>query len=346
MNKLREKKDRDLSAAATDHREVNGSSRRNLSVSGILQSYGLIIAWLIVIGLFGILRPDPYLTGANASNILGTQAVLVIVAMGLLVALRTGLYDLSVAATLTMSSVTVGVLNAQQGWPLLLAIAAAMGLAIVIGLFNTFFIVVIGIDSIVVTLGTATLLQGLAIWMSGAQTITGISDGLVQWVVGHRVIGIPLEFFYALILTIVMWVLYQYTGPGRRMLYVGKNPEVARLSGVSVGRTRLVALVLSASISGLAGIVYTGTSGVASPTSGLSYLLPAFAACFLGATAIRVGEFNAWGTLIASYFLISGVTGLSIIGVPSFIQQVFYGAALILAVTLSQLAAKRAADSR
>lgn len=313
----------------------------NRGVSRILQTYGLIIVWAMVIVLFGILRPDPYLTTANASNILGTQAVLVIVALGLLAALRAGLYDLSVAANLTISSVTVGVLNAEHDWPLLLAIAAAMLLSVLIGAFNSFFTVVIGIDSIVVTLGTATLLQGLAIWLSGSQTITGVSPTLVNWVVGHRLLGIPLEFYYALLLTAAMWLLYQFTPIGRKLLYVGKNPQVARLSGIPVKRTQLVAFLIAGATSGLAGVVYTGTSGVASPTSGLSYLLPAFAACFLGATAIRVGEFNAWGTLIASYFLISGVTGLSILGVPSFIQQVFYGSALILAVTLSQLAARR-----
>src|SRR4051794_27910693 len=89
------------------------------AISETLQKYGLIIAWLAVILLFGAIRPDPYLTVPNASNILGTQAVLVIVAMGLLVALRAGLYDLSVAATLTTCSVTVGVLNAEHGWPIL-----------------------------------------------------------------------------------------------------------------------------------------------------------------------------------------------------------------------------------
>lgn len=313
--------------------------------SGILTRFGLVLAWIVVIALFGMMKPDPYLTVANASNILGTQAVLVIVAMGLLVALRCGLYDLSVAATLTISSVTVGVLNVQHGWPLLPAMLAAMCVAVAVGMFNSFFVVVIGIDSIIVTLGTATLLQGLAIWVSDSQTITGISRELVRWVVALRLAGVPLEFYYALMLTTAMWGIYQFTPVGRRMLYVGKNPEVARLSGVAVGRTRLTALLLSAGISGLAGIVYTGTSGVSSPTSGLNYLLPAFAACFLGATAIRVGEFNAWGTIIASYFLISGVTGLSIVGVPAFIQQVFYGGALILAVTVSQLASKRATDA-
>lgn len=334
---------------ATQTRESRNESRQQppqkhsawWREGNLLQKYGLLAAWALVIIFFGAMRPETYLTSANLANILGTQAVLVIISMGLLVALRTGLYDLSVAANLTMTSVLVGVLNVRLELPIMLAIAIAMVVAVLVGLFNSFFVVVIGIDSIVVTLGTATLLQGLAIWVSNSQTITGIDKSLVDWVVGIRIVGVPLEFYYAFVITALLWLLFQYTTVGRRMLYVGKNADVARLSGVVVWRTRTLTLVLSAVLSGIAGVVYTGTSGVASPTSGLAYLLPAFAACFLGATAIRVGEFNAWGTIIASYFLISGVTGLSIMGGPAYIQQVFYGSALILAVTLSKSASRR-----
>lgn len=306
-----------------------------------VEKFGLLIAWAAVIAGFGIARPDPYLTTANFANILGSQAVLIVLSLGLLVSLRTGLYDLSVAANLTMTSCITGVLNVEYDLPIVMAIAAGLAVSLLIGLFNAFFVVVIGIDSLVVTLGTATLLQGLAIQLTNAQTITGVSENLVNLVIGTRIGGIPLEFFYAVAITAACWLLFQYTPLGRRLLYVGHNPNVARLSGVSVGRVRCASLVLTALVSGVAGIIYTGTSGVASHSSGLSYMLPAFAACFLGATTIRVGEFNAWGTIAAAYFLISGVTGLAILGMAAYVQQVFYGAALILAVTLSKLAERR-----
>jgi ribose transport system permease protein len=101
------------------------------------------------------------------------------------------------------------------------------------------------------------------------------------------------------------------------------------------------ALGMSAFISALAGVVYAGSLGGADPTSGLQFLLPAFAAAFLGATAIRPGRFNAWGTFIAVYFLISGITGLQLIGVESFVQQLFFGGALVFAVGLGQLLRRR-----
>jgi ribose transport system permease protein len=112
---------------------------------------------------------------------------------------------------------------------------------------------------------------------------------------------------------------------------------VARLSGVRVGRVRWGAFVTSGTLSAVAGVVYTGTTGGADPSSGLTFLLPAFAAAFLGATSIAPGRFNPWGSIVAVYFLVTGVTGLQLLGAESFVQQLFYGGALILAVALARL---------
>jgi ribose transport system permease protein len=151
-------------------------------------------------------------------------------------------------------------------------------------------------------------------------------------------LGIPLSFFYGVVLCATVWLVFEHAPLGRRLLFAGRGREVARLSGVRVGRVRFGALVASAAIAGLAGVLYAGTTGSADPSSGASFLLPAFAAAFLGATTIAPGRFNPWGALVAVYFLVTGVTGLQLLGVESFVQQLFYGGALILAVALPRLA--------
>jgi ribose transport system permease protein len=128
----------------------------------------------------------------------------------------------------------------------------------------------------------------------------------------------------------------EYRPIGRRLLFVGRGRNVARLSGVRVERVRFGALVASAAVGGLAGVLYAGTIGGADPSSGASFLLPAYAATFLGATSIVPGRFNPWGSIVAVYFLVTGVTGLQLLGADSYVQQLFYGGALILAVALSQ----------
>jgi ribose transport system permease protein len=194
---------------------------------------------------------------------------------------------------------------------------------------------VFGVNSFIVTLGTGTVLQGVVLWISNSETISGVSNGLVDAVVGKNLLGIPIGFYYGLVLCLVLWYVFEYTALGRRLLFVGRGRKVSRLSGFNVPRLRWGALIVTGVLSALAGVLYAGTTGGADSTSGASFLLPAYAAAFLGATTIVPGRFNPWGTLVAVYFLVTGITGLTILGAASYVQDLFYGGALVLAVALS-----------
>ena len=314
-------------------RRVSSGSRATL----FFERFGIVLVWAIVVVIFSIIEPSQYLSVGNLANIFGSQAVLVVVTLALIVPLTAGDYDLSVGGVVAFTSMIIAVLNGQHGWPIAAAIAVALVAGALVGLFNGCVITIFGIDSLIVTLGSQTVLSGLVLWISNAQTVSGVSDGLVHAVVGSSLFGIPLEFYYAIVITAGVWYLFEQTVYGRRLLFTGRGREVARLSGIRVNRLRISALVGSALLSSVAGIVYVGTTGAADPSSAFSFLLPAFAAGFLGFTAIRPGRFNAWGTFVAVYFLISGITGLELLGVPAFVQQLFYGGALILAVVLRQV---------
>lgn len=301
------------------------------------ERFGLIIAWAACIAFFGWLRPDSFLTWANFATMLGSQAVLVVVTLGLIIPLTAGDYDLSIASTLTLSSMTIAVLNVNNGVPIGWAIFAALAIGFVVGAVNAFFILYFRIHSLIVTLGVGTFLNGVTLWISDSMTISGIASSLVQYVIVGRLLGVPLEFYYALILCVLVWYVFTYTSVGWNLLFVGRGREVARLSGIDVDRMRLGALIASSTFGAIAGVLYSGTTGAADPTSGLTYLLPAFAASFLGATSISPGRFNPIGATIAVYFLVTGITGLSILGISTFVQNLFYGGALVIAVTLSQL---------
>lgn len=302
-----------------------------------VERFGLIGVWLVTIAIFAILRPDSFFTWPNLSTILGSQAVLVVATLGLIIPLAAGDYDLSVASTLTLSSMIIGVLNVNHGLNIGLAIAAALAMGVAVGVINGFFITVFRINSLIVTLGVGTFLNGITLWISDSMTISGIASALVQSVIVGRLFGIPLEFYYGLALCCLIWYIAEYTSLGRRVLFVGRGREVARLSGINVDRVRRGCLITSSVLGALGGVLYAGTTGAADPTSGLSYLLPAFAAAFLGATTINPGRFNPWGATIAVYFLVTGITGLIMVGINTFVQDLFYGGALVLAVTLSQL---------
>jgi ribose transport system permease protein len=324
--------DSTATGAKADRRWLNGKT---------LEASALPIAWVVVIALFGFLRPDTFLTTENFSSILASQAVLVVVTLGLVVVLTGGDYDLSIASVVGLSGMIIAILNVNHHVPIGVAILAGLGAGLLVGFVNGFFVVVLQIDSLIVTLGMSTIVSGIVLWISGSNTLSGISSNLVDPVIIWRFAGVPFEFYYAMIIAIAIWYVYRYTPLGRRLLVVGRSREVARLSGIRVGAVRWGALMVAGLIGAFGGVLYTGTSGAAGPTSGLELLLPAFAAAFLGSTTISPERFNAWGTVIAVYFLVTGITGLQLLGAQNYVQNLFYGGALILAVSFSQVVRRR-----
>jgi len=311
--------------------------------AGRLEALALPFTWLMVAVVFSILKPDTFFTWDNLSSMLASQAVLVVVTLALVVPLVAGDFDLSVGSVVGISAITIAILNVQHHWSIGVAILAALAVGLVVGLINGALIALLGIESLIVTLGMSTFITGITLWVSNTNTITGVSQSLVDNVIVNRLFNIPYEFYYAIILALILWYVFQFTPLGQRLLVVGRNREVARLSGMRVTTIRWGAMATSSLIAAFGGVLIVGTSGSAGPATGVDLLLPAFAAAFLGATTIRPGRFNPWGTVIAVYFLVTGVTGLQLIGLASYVQNLFYGAALILAVTFSQIVKLRRA---
>ena len=310
------------------------------------ERFALIGVWIALILFFVLVIPDTFPTLANLSNMLGSQAVLLILALGLIIPLRAGDYDLSIGSVLAMSAVTVAALNVNYGWSVWAAAIVAIFAGMLVGLFNGFIVTKFDINPFIVTLGMGTVIVGISYMISNTRTITGVDPALSEAVLAKPFFGIPVDFYYAMLLCVVVWYVFEYTAFGQRLLFIGQNRDVARLNGVPVSRSRLLGLTLSATIASLAGVVYVGTTGSADTTSGAGFLLPAFAAAFLGSTTIRIGRFNPWGTFIAVYFLVTGITGLQLMGFPQYVQYLFYGGALVIAVVLSKIVAARSERKR
>lgn len=309
---------------------------RRFNLAGFAERFGLVFVWAVMIVVFGIALPGIFLTWTNFSIMFATQAPGAVLALALIIPLTAGDYDLSVGANLTLAAVTIGVLNAVGGIHIGIAVMAALAGGAVVGLINAFFIVYVRIPSLVVTLGTTSVITGIVQWMTNSSTIGGISPTLIDLVVRGRLFGISYAFYYVIAIALVIWVVFEYTPLGRRILFVGRGREVARLSGIDVAKVRCGSLVASGVLAAAGGVIYAGLLGAADPFSGLNFLLPAFAAAYLGATAIIPGRFNPWGAVISVYFLSTGITGLTMLGIPLWVTSAFNGAALILAVTVSQ----------
>lgn len=311
-----------------------GKSRYGESV---LRRFGVVIVWAVVVIAFSALKPHTFPTSSNFTTLFASQASLGILALGLTIPLSAGDYDLSVASTLNFSAMLVAVLNVHHNMPVGAAAVLGILFGVVVGVLNGLICVLADIDPFIVTLGVGTFLDGLTLWISKSAPVSGVSQHLVNLVVVHRFLGLSLEFWYLIVLALAAWYFFEFTPPGRRVLIVGRGREVARLSGLRVKRIRILSFVAAGAFAGLAGVVYVGNSGSADPSAGTALLLPAFAAVFLGATTIVPGRFNPWGTMVAVYFLTTGINGLAQIGVSTFVQQLFYGGSLVIAVLLSSL---------
>ncbi len=307
------------------------------------ERFALIGIWVVLIAGFGARMPATFLSWNNFAVMLASYAPGALLALAIIIPITAGDFDLSVGANLTLSTCLIGVLNAQHHLPIGYVLAIAITAGAVVGAVNAFFIVVFRIPSLVVTLGVSSLLTGIEQWMTNSSTIGGISPWLVYTVVGGRLLGVPFAFWYVVLAALALWYVFELTPLGRRLLFVGRGREVARLNGVGVERVRAGSLIASGVIAALAGAVYAGALGSADPTSGQNFLLPAFAAAYLGATTISPGRFNPLGAVVAVYFLATGITGLAMMGVPLWVTNVFNGGALIAAVTVSQLTRGREA---
>lgn len=319
------------------------AKQRKIRSGELFTRYGLLIAWAVVIVVFSIVRPQVFFTLTNFQSILSTQSVLLIVSLALVPAMAAGEFDLSVGGVVGLSLVIIGYLNILKGVPIGIAILVAMASGLAVGLINAFFVVYVGIGSMVTTLGMGSLLYGVAMAINNL-SISGISDVLVN-ACRTKVFGVQMAFYYALMLTLVIWYIFEYTPLGRYIFFVGAGRDAARLTGIRVDAIRAGTLIASSVISAFAGVVLAGILGSAGPTAGASYLLPAFASAYLGSTTIKPGRFNAWGVFVAVYFLVTGITGLQLVGLSGWIEQVFYGASLILAVAFSYLAGKKRTSS-
>jgi ribose transport system permease protein len=299
-----------------------------LSVGRISGVYMMIL--LIIV--FSIWLPGVFPRVITLQTILSSQAVTGIAAVGLVFVLVAGAFDLSIGYTMALVGIVIAKLfQSGIGWGF--AIVIGLALACCIGAVNGIFVELIGIDSFIATLAMGAILDAIAVGISGDTEIVGFPQSFLT-LMARSPLGIPIDFIFLVVLSLISWYILARTSYGRRLYAVGFSREAARLAGVATRRSGFIAFVLTALFAGIAGIVLLGVVDVASPDIGSSYLIPVFAAALLGATQIQPGRPNVWGALIAAYLLATGTTGLQLAGASAWAADVFNGVALLFAVGL------------
>jgi len=320
--------------------------RRGLVMRLGLDRFSGIYVWALFVLIYALWIPRTFLTITTVQSVAGEQAITGIVALGLIFALAAGAFDLSFATLLTMASVLSGSMMVDWHLPSGLAILLTLAAGLAVGVVNGLLVTKVGISSIVATLGMSSLIQAVIDRVTnGGQFITGFPSSFTD-LASPKPLGIPILAIYLLALALIAWYLLEHAPFGRRLQATGAGPEAARLAGINTDRMVFSGLVASSLAATIGGILITSQIGSVSPTIGSGYLLPVFAAVFLGTTQIKVGRFNVWGTIVAIYLLATGVKGLQLGGGEGWITDAFNGAALLLAVSLAVLGQRRQGGSR
>jgi ribose transport system permease protein len=273
-----------------------------------------------------------------------SQVYIGILVLASLFPLVCGEFDFSVGQVAGFTQIVTATCMARFHLPLLIAVLVAVAFGALIGLNNGNVIARIGVNSLIVTLGISGVLLGVVNWYTASQSISeGISSKLVSFG-DSNFLGIPDVVYLLIGAAAVVYYVLEHTPYGRYLTSIGSNARAARLVGLRVERLKLSAFVLSGALAGLAGVLLVAKNGSASPEAGsVLDTLTALAACYLGATSIRPGRFNVLGALLALYFIAFSISGLALAGVQSWVNDVFYGSALFLAVTVSTVIGRRRA---
>jgi len=299
------------------------------------RNVGAVYVWLAIAVVFTIWVPETFPTAATAKQILNSNAATGLLALSVIIPLCTRTFDLSVGFVASLTAVTSAYMIGH-GMAVVPAVLIAVGAALVVGLVNATVVVRMGVDSFIATLATGSLIEAFITLMTDDIAITDPELAGPFSKIGQASIGgITLPVIYTLIAATVLWFILEHTATGRRLYATGFNAESARLAGVPTVRLRFASLIVSALLAGVAGVIIASTLGSGDPTAGTPYLLPAYAAAFLGASQLHPGRFNAWGALIAVLLLGTGTTGLGLASAPNWTPSMFTGVVLIAALVIT-----------
>lgn len=317
------------------------ATRRNWQASLSFSRIGTVYIWIVAVIVFSAWKPGIFPQYLTFADVLNNAAIPGLLAVALVVPLAAGVFDLSIGYILGLANViTASLLN--HGQSLATTIILTLLISLAIGIVNGIVVVLMRVDSFIGTLATGSLLVAAILAVSNNQEITG-NVGTIQSLVGKNLHYITLPVLVFLAVSAVLWFVLEFTVTGRRIYATGLGKEQARLAGISTGRMQFGSFLVSAVLAGTAGIMLTGVVGSGSPTEGPAYLIPAFAAAFLGATQLKDGLFNVGGTLMAVLLLGTINEGLALATSALWAPYVFNGVVLIAALGLRVLQSHRAA---
>ena len=310
-------------------------------VMRFLPVYGLVILMVFLIGLFSVLLPNTFPTMLNVRSIVSDKAIIALLSLGAMIPMAAGRIDLTVGYGIVLWHVLAISLQTMLGLPWPIAVAVVLLLGAITGFLNGLLVEVAKIDSFIATLGTGTVLYALALWHTGGRQMVGLLPDGFYALNTTFVFGLPITGYYLLAITIVMWIVLEYTPVGRYLYAIGANQRAAQLNGIPTRKYVIGAFVASGTMTALAGVLLAAKLRIGQASVGLEFLLPALVGAFLGSTTIKPGRVNVWGTIVGVVILAVGISGIQQFGGSFWVEPLFNGVTLLIAIGIAGYAQRR-----
>jgi ribose/xylose/arabinose/galactoside ABC-type transport system permease subunit len=327
---------------------VSGTNSTPVVASGsqrfvaALLRVGLLPVLLVAgIAIFAALEPR-FLSPLNGTNIGRQLSFLLIVTMAQMLVLLTAEIDMSVGSTIALTSVVSSMVMVETGG-VVLGVLAGLAVGLVMGLFNGLIVARFRVPSFIVTIGSGAIAFGGALMLSNGSPVSGLPESFTG-ALGSKSLGpLPLSFIIALVVFAVLYLVLNWTTVGRYFYAVGGGENAARLVGVPVFRSKVLAFVLCSVLTSLAGILLTARVSSGEANLGSEYVILSIAAAVLGGTSFFGGEGRLGLVAVGALFLVVLSNGMNLIRVSSYTQQVVLGVLLVTAVVIDRLRSRAGA---
>lgn len=312
---------------------ISGHSVRRFRVP---DEVGVIVALAVLVGFVGAFEPR-FLYSSNLVNLVASSAFFGVIALAMVYLLALGEVDLSIGWAFNFSAV-IATKAMIAGAPPWLAALAGIAFGAALGLFNGVLVVALGLPAIIVTLGTVSVFQGLALVVSdSAAVLPPSTDGVLFDVMRGSLLGLPTPAVVLVALTIALHVVLHYTRFGYRVQAIGANPVAARLAGLPIARVKVLTLMLVGASAGFSGVMFIGARGAIDPTTGGEFMLAVIAAVVIGGTPLFGGYGTVVGALFGVLIIATISSGIVFFGVDARWSTFVTGAVILIAVAVDRL---------
>lgn len=308
--------------------------------------YGALVFIGLVIVFFS-LQNEYFFTYSNLTDILRSISIVTFVAIGVTIALTVDGFDLSVGATVSLSTVVTATMMVWYEMPLVVVLIVPILVGALVGLLNALLIVRIRIPDLLATLAVMYIVNGIHKTYTKGYSIYNnmpLSDGTTApgtmredflWIGQGKLFGVPFPVILMLIAVIVMHLFFKYTRWGRQLIMTGGNEEASRLSGLRVKRVRTYAYIASGIFAAIGGILFAARIGSGQIDAGAPMLMEAVAAVFVGYSVFAAGRPNIIGTFVGAVLMGVMVNGMTMMNVQYYTTDIIKGAVLVLALAVT-----------